>query len=142
MSTPKPPAWYWICAVAGLLWNLLGLVAFLMQAFWSESALASMSDAEQQFYLNYPHWALTAFGLAVAGGVLGCVFLLLRKLMARFWLVVSLLAVLVQYGYNTYMVLTPQYAELRNWVMTAAVILIAALLIRFAVTARKHGWLA
>ncbi|NNC97213.1 MAG: hypothetical protein HKN88_03985 [Gammaproteobacteria bacterium] len=65
-ETNKLPMWFWVVAVLALIWNLLGLGAFLSTAvLMSPETLASMSPAEQELYANTPSWANVAFGVAV-----------------------------------------------------------------------------
>jgi hypothetical protein len=39
------PFWYWVIAVAALLWNLLGCAAFAMEVFAQEAMMDSMIDS-------------------------------------------------------------------------------------------------
>ena len=78
-STNKPPVWFWIVSVVALIWNGMGVMAYLGQAYMSDDALAALPEAEQALYANVPAWATAAFAIAVWGGLLGCLALLLRK---------------------------------------------------------------
>ncbi len=95
-SMEKPPVWFWIVSIVALLWNLMGVLAYLQQAFMTEEALAALSEPERLLLETRPAWATAAFALAVWGGLLGCVALLLRKKWARPVLVISLIGILVQ----------------------------------------------
>ena len=63
LENAKPAFWFWILSVVALLWNLFGLFAFVTQ-------LLSGGD-------EVPTWVMAAFGVAVIGGSLGCVALLI-----------------------------------------------------------------
>ncbi len=71
-----PPRWFWMVSGVGLVWNLLGVAAFLGQMTMD---LSSLPAAEWAFYESTPVWATVAFAVAVSGGVLGCGALLLRR---------------------------------------------------------------
>lgn len=92
----KVERWYYIILTLGILWNLLGVGAFAMQMMMTPETLASLPPAERELYTNIPAWATIAFGVAVFGGTLGCIGLLLRKRWGLIVLWLSLLGVLTQ----------------------------------------------
>lgn len=96
MSQTPPPKWYMPAAIAGLLWNLLGCAAYLSDVMLSEEAVAAMTEAQQALYAARPSWAVAATAIAVWGGALGCLGLILRKRWAAPVLVASLVGVIVQ----------------------------------------------
>jgi len=75
----KPTTTFWIIGGAALVWNLIGLVAYISSVTVSPEAMAKMTVEQQAFYSGTPTWATAAFALAVNAGVLGSLFLLLRK---------------------------------------------------------------
>ncbi len=91
-----PPSWFRVVAIVALLWNLLGCVAFFLDFRLSPDDLAKLSAAQQALYAARPGWAIAATAIAVFGGVLGCIGVLLRKKWAFAVLVLSLLGILVQ----------------------------------------------
>ncbi|VAW11040.1 hypothetical protein MNBD_BACTEROID03-2112 [hydrothermal vent metagenome] len=92
----KPPIWFWIVSVLALLWNLLGVMAYLAQVNMTDETLAALPEAERALYENQPIWATMAFAIAVWGGALGSLALLLRKRWARAVLLISLIGIIVQ----------------------------------------------
>ena len=88
-----PPTWFWVASGLGLVWNLAGVVAFVGEMTMD---LSTLSAAERAFYETKPAWATVAFAVAVFGGVLGCVGLLLRQDWALAMLVACLLGIVVQ----------------------------------------------
>ena len=72
----NPPKWFWWVSGFGLVWNLIGVAAFVGQMTMD---LGTLPDAERIFFEERPFWATAGFGIAVASGVLGCVAMLLRK---------------------------------------------------------------
>lgn len=88
------PSWFWIAAILGLAWNVFGAYQYLMSVqATQESLVASGLTAEQAaVMLGYPAWMTGAFAIAVFGGIIGCVLLLLRKRLAVPVLGVSLAA--------------------------------------------------
>ncbi|MDH4124019.1 MAG: hypothetical protein OEW64_10370 [Gammaproteobacteria bacterium] len=92
----KPSTNFWIIGGAALVWNLIGLVFYVGQVTMSPEALAKMTETQQEFFVSTPAWATAAFAIAVNAGVLGSLFLLLRKSWAIPMFVLSLLAIIVQ----------------------------------------------
>ena len=93
MSTPT---WFKVVAVLALLWNLLGCLAFFSDLRISPEDLAKLPEAQQALYAARPGWAVAATALAVFGGALGSIGLLMRKRWALPVFVLSLLGILVQ----------------------------------------------
>ena len=90
------PTWFKIVAVVALLWNLLGCFAFFSDLRLTPEDLAKLPAAQQALYAARPGWAVAATAVAVFGGVLGSIGLLLGKKWALPIFVLSLLGILVQ----------------------------------------------
>lgn len=90
------PTWFKVVAVVALLWNLLGCLAFFADLRLSAEDIAQLPDAQQALYAARPGWAVVATGVAVLGGVLGSIGLLMRRKWAFPVFVLSLLGILVQ----------------------------------------------
>ena len=136
-----PARGFWIIGVLALVWNLLGVVSYVMQVTMTPEQLAQMQDAERLLYTDVPAWATGAYAIAVFGGTLGAIALLLRKAWAVPVFIVSLLAIVVQMGHAMFMtdalsVLGPTAA-----IMPLVIVLIAVGLLLYARRARASGWL-
>lgn len=95
-SSTKPPVFFWIISVLALLWHLVGINAYLQQAYRTD-AFTSMLSAEQLNAVNnIPAWAIAGFAIAVFFGALGCIALLLKKNWASKLFLISLLGLIVQ----------------------------------------------
>ena len=73
------PVWFWVVAVILLLWNIMGVMSFFMHTFISDEALAKLPQQERELYGDYPMWTTIAFVIAVLGGFLGSLGLVLKK---------------------------------------------------------------
>ena len=91
-----PPKWFKIVAVVALLWSLLGCFAFASDLKLSPDDVAKLSAAQQTLYAARAGWAVAATAVAVLGGALGCVGLLMRRKWAFPVLVLSLIGIVVQ----------------------------------------------
>ena len=68
---------FWIIGAVALIWNVMGFINFFGQM--NADALAAMPKAQRAIIEGRPAWATGAFAIAVFGGALGCLLLLLRK---------------------------------------------------------------
>ncbi len=137
----SPPAWFWVVSIVALVWNLIGLAAFVMQVLMTEEAIAALPEEQQPLYESIPVWATLAFAVATIGGTLGCVGLLKRKAWSFPVFVLSVLGVLVQVGRiflltDALGILGPQAV-----VMPLMVIVIGIALIVYSKSAISKGWL-
>lgn len=91
---------FWIVATLILLWNVIGDIAYLSQASADLAALALHDPVQARALAAMPTWAWSAYAVAVWGGTLGAVLLLLRRKEAWWLFALSTLAVVVQFGWS------------------------------------------
>ena len=136
----KPPkSFYWIAGVA-LLWNLMGIGAYVSQVTMAPEGLSALPDAERALYTNIPWWATAAYAIAVTAGALGCVLLLFRKALATPVLIASLAGVLVQMYQALFMANSIEVYGAGAMIMPGAIIIVGAYLIWFSMNAKNKGW--
>ncbi|MGB1393373.1 MAG: hypothetical protein ACPG6G_03925 [Flavobacteriaceae bacterium] len=88
-----------ICSLA-LVWNLMGVVAYLGQTFMGQKTLLSLSKSEQYYFSNMPAWVTAVFATAVFSGVIGSIAMLFKKKIATLLYSISLVSLLAQQVYN------------------------------------------
>ncbi len=133
----KPPKWFWAVGGFGLVWNAVGVLAFIGQVTMD---LSELPDAERLFFEAQPTWAIAGFGIAVASGVLGCLALLLRKGWAAPMFLLCLAGIVVQSFHafalsNSIEVFGPE-----GLILPIGVFAIAVFLTWFAKLSEKHAW--
>lgn len=84
---------FWVLGLFMLLWNLMGCINFLIQM--NPEMISSYRDTEQAIIQGRPIWATISFAVAVFGGALACVVLLLRRALSYYLFIVSLLGVII-----------------------------------------------
>jgi len=131
-STNKPDNGFWIIGIVALIWNLMGVFAYLKQAYLTEEDLMAMPVAEQALYQNIPAWVTGAYAIAVFGGALGCILLLLRKKLAGSLFLISLVGIVVQMSYNIFMSKAADVYGPGDMIMPAMVMLIGIFLFWYA----------
>lgn len=95
-ATPQPTTRYRVVATLALLWNLIGVVMFLIQVTMPPEAVAAMAPGQREVYEATPGWLNALFGVAVLGGTLGPIGLLARRRWAVPAFAVSLAALMLQ----------------------------------------------
>ena len=138
----KAPWWYWAVAILAFVWMLFGVLAWTMDLRMGAEQLAQLSDAQQQLYAARPQWLFAVYAIAVFSGLAGAVGLLLRKRWATTFFLLSLVAIVVQFGYtllamDAIALLGPAEALPFPIVIFA----FGVFLLWFARYARRHGWI-
>lgn len=136
----KAPTWFMVVAAVLLVWNLLGVMAYLMQVTMGPEAIAALPEAQRQLYEDTPAWATAAFAVAVNCGVLGCLLLLLKRNLAGVFLQLSLAGVAVQMFHSFFMSNSVEALGLGGMVMPVMVIVIAVYLVMLAAKAKANRW--
>ena len=136
----RPPAWFWIVAALGLLWELFGVAMYLMHVGVLPNS-QEMSEAERSLMESSPVWVTGLFAIGVFGGALGALGLVLRKRWARPLLILSLVAVILQFGgwllaTDAIRVIGPPV-----FAMPAVIVAVAILLAWLATVGVRRGWL-
>lgn len=131
---------FWVIAVFAFVWNALGSVNYLMQM--NPEMVASLPETHKAIIIGRPAWATGGFAVAVFGGALGGVLLLLRKSVAIYVFIASLLGVLVTM-IHTFSVMNSgvAYSGGEIFVMALLPVIIAMLLIWYTRVAGNKGWL-
>ena len=133
----KPPKWFWAVSGFGLIWNAVGVLAFIGQITMD---LGELPEAERLFFEKQPMWAVAGFGIAVASGVLGCLALLLRKSWAAPMLLLCLGGILVQSFHSLALSNSIEVFGPEGLIMPVMIFAIAAFLTWVARLARQRGW--
>lgn len=93
------PRWLLWAGIILLLWNLMGVGAFVSQCMASAEDIAKLPQMQQDLWNNMPGWAWAAYAVAVVAGTLGAVGVIMRKWWAALLFALSLIAVLIQFSY-------------------------------------------
>jgi hypothetical protein len=131
---------FWTIGAIALIWNAMGVVNFIMQM--NAAAVAAMPETQRAIIQDRPVWATAAFALAVFGGALGCVLLLLRKAAATYLFILSLIGVIVQMlPYLGMSGSTGKLGLVEKVMFMVMPLLVAALLIWYSKWAGQKRWI-
>ena len=132
------PRWFIAAAIAVLLWEIFGCTMYILQVTADQ---ASLPPEQAAMWAATPEWSIAAYAIAVWVGLAGAVLLLMRRRLAEPLLLISLLAVLVQFSS---LLLVPAVREATPggaWVMPVGIIIVCTAIWLFARRARARGWL-
>lgn len=133
-ETQIKPHWsFWLICIIALMWNMMGSINFMVQM--NPEMVANFPDEAQSLISNRPLWATIMFALAVFGGVLAEVLLLLKKAMAYYLFIASFLGVVIT-NIHTFQVTSA--TEL--WLGSTMSLIIAAFLIWYSKFVIAKGW--
>ena len=132
------PGWFYAVAGLVLLFEAFGCWMYVSQV---SADAASLPLDQRAMWDATPVWMVAAYALAVWVGLAGAVLLLLRRKLAVPLLLVSLIAVIVQFSG---LFLVPQLRETvpESALITPVVLILACYLVfQFARVAQRRGWL-
>ena len=143
-SISRPTTAFWI--IAGLLavWNLSGLFMYYQMSITTPEQLqaAGYNAAQIAHVVDTPKWAHSAYAIAVNAGVLGVIFLMLRKAWAIPMFVLSLAGALMQ-DLDAYVLRGALDHFDAAWLaIPITVVVICIFEIWYARAAKAKGWLS
>ena len=139
--TNPVPGWFWAVAILLLLWGCMGVASYLYHVTLSPEAIAALPAGQAALMNATPPWVNGAFAIATFGGLLGALGLLLRRRWARPLFIVSLVAVVIQFGWIFLVGKAHELAGPSSAIFPAFIILVAIVQVWFAGLAIKRGWL-
>ena len=95
-----PTRSFWIVASLLLVWALIGDAAYLSQVTADLTELAKTDPTTAKAFAAMPEWVWSAYAIAVWVATLAAIALLLRRRIAAPLYAVSLVAVLIQFGWT------------------------------------------
>ncbi len=127
---------FWVIGAVGLIFNLMGCINFFSQM--NVDMVASMPEAYRALVESRTSWATGAFAIAVFGGALGGLLLLLRKSAAYYVFIASLLGAVAAQIPFLGMVDFPVEALIGGLMQ----LVVGAFLIWYSKWAERKGWIS
>ncbi len=142
-KTHATPRHLWAVGVIALLWNAMGGYDFVMTQTENEAYMSNFTPEQLEFFYGFPSWLVAFWAIAVWGGVIGTVLLLLRKRFAVEAFLLSLIAMVVTTFHNY--VLSNGFevsGDAFSLAFTAVIFLAAVALLLYARAMHQRGVLA
>jgi hypothetical protein len=132
---------FWAIGAITLLWNVMGIMNLLWQM--NSENLAAMPELHRAIAESRPSWATAAFALAVFGGAVGCLLLLLRKSAASSVLIASFVGMIVHtFSYFGITNSAVSFGPSDIILIVVMPVAVAAFLIWYAKLAASKGWIS
>lgn len=140
-ETTGAPRWFRLAALVLILWGALGVAACVSQLLYGADAMGAASDYDRALFAQLPLWYRLDYAIATGTLLAGALALLFRSRHAVAFLTVSLVAVLIQFGWMFAM--TDILAVKGPYTLYFPLIIMAigALALQLAHVGRRRGWI-
>ena len=138
----KPAIWFWIVSIIALLWNLMGVNAYIQQAYRTEAVMSQLTTEQIALLDARPAWVTALFAIAVFAGAIGCLLLLLKKKLATSVLTLSFLAATIQQIWWFTTDGPSIMDQFSGAIMPIMIIVVCALLVWFSKKSTARGWIS
>ena len=115
----------------------MGVINYFVQM--NADSLTSFPESYRPIIEGRPAWATAAFAIAVFGSTLGCLLLLLRKSVASYVFIVSLLGVLVS---MMHIFGVSGFSSFEDWMGVLMQLVVTAFLIWYSRYTKNKGWIS
>lgn len=140
----KPTIWFWVISGLGFLWNCFGALDYVMTRTQNEAYMGKFPPELLAYYYDMPILLDFTWPLAVWIGLLGWIFMLLRKRWAVPAFLLSLIAMIINFGYmaiNGGLALQAEHMGAMSYISTALVIGIGIFAVWFSRREKAKGTL-
>jgi hypothetical protein len=138
-TRPNVPAWFWALAVGAILFEGAGALLFA-NSLTLDSATLPLD--QRAIYDATPQWMTIAWAVAIATGLIGAVGLILRRRFAEPALLLSVIAVAVQFS-GIFLVRQLRELTPEDHLLVPVIILVLAYALwQAAKLSRRKGWLS
>lgn len=137
----EPPGWFRWAAAILTLWGAIGCFACWRQFRYGADAMGPATAYQRTLYAALPCWYNYVYAVAVGAALIGGLLLLRRSAAARGVFMVSLAAVVIQFGWLFVSTDILKVQGPSTAIFPLIVAAVALVSIRFAVTARRRGWI-
>lgn len=135
------PKYYWVASALALFWSLAGCAMYLKQVGMSAEDLAMLPAVQREIWLATPGWVIAAYAVAVWGALGGALGLLLRRRWARLLLLISLIGVVLQFGWTFLATPILQTVGVSSTGLPLFILLAGISMLMLARIAENSGWL-
>ena len=128
---------FWVVGAVALVWNAMGVVNIFMQM--NPDVLATYPESHQTIVANQTGWIAASVTVAIFGGAIGCVLLLLRKAGAVYLFYASLIGTIIVVAHTLSLPIELSSSDIVLIIVMPVVV--AALLAWYSRWTAMRGWI-
>jgi hypothetical protein len=141
MTAATSPRWLTWVGILFLLWNLMGVGAFVSQWTMSAADIAALPQIQRDLWVSMPGWAWAAYVIGVSAGTLGAIGLILRNWWAALAFAFSLIAILIQFSYP-FLLARGEQSDISMLAFPMFIVVMAVVQWQLSRHWQRKGWLA
>lgn len=143
MTVAKRPGWFIILVCVLIVWGLAGCAAFYVHVKYGPAIDPAATDWDRAYFAALPAWFNWDYAVAVGAGLLGSIALLARSKATGPLYILSLIAVVIQFGYVFFATdLLAHKGAAMTVPFPAFIIAMAVLQVWLAGYARDRNWVS
>lgn len=135
----KTPWHIWVVGILGALWVAGGCFDYIMTATQNEGYFEAYPQEVRDFFFNLPSWYMAIYAIAVWGGLVGCILLLLRMRLSALVLLASFIATVISFIWYLLIADMPMEMNAGQWAFTAAILIVSLLLVLYSRAMARAG---
>ena len=128
---------FWVVGAVALVWNAMGVLNLIMQM--NPDVLATYPESHQTIVANQTGWIAASVTVAIVGGAIGCVLLLLRKAGAVYLFYASLIGTIIVVAHTLSLSIELSASDIVMIIVMPVVV--AALLAWYSRWTAMRGWI-
>jgi len=128
---------FWVIGAVALVWNAMGVLNLIMQM--NPDVLATYPESHQTIVANQTGWIAASVTVAIIGGTIGCVLLLLRKAGAVYLFYASLIGTIIVVAHTLSLSIELSASDIVMIIVMPVVV--AALLAWYSRWTAMRGWI-
>jgi hypothetical protein len=146
MSPSSPgtaPKSFTIAAAIITAWMTIGVLALGADLATTPEQAAQLTEGQRQLRDARPVWLMVVYGIATLSGLVGALGLLMRRAWCIPTLLVSFIAVMIQFGYITFgMDAVALLGLAAATAFPAFIVAMGGVSLWYATQAKSNGWLS
>ena len=128
---------FWVIGAVALVWNAMGVLNLIMQM--NPDVLATYPESHQTIVANQTGWIAASVTVAIIGGAIGCVLLLLSKAGAVYLFYASLIGTIIVVAHTLSLPIELSSSDIVLIIVMPVVV--AALLAWYSRWTAMRGWI-
>lgn len=135
----RAPIHLWIVGVLALLWSAMGAFDYLATQIRWEPYVGQFTEEQLAYFYGFPAWVVAAWAIAVWGGLLASIALLLRKSWAVWLFALSLVGLTASTVYTFGLSEGREMMGTGGAIFSGVIWLVAIFLLWYARSQEKKG---